>query len=211
MTNISTSDLSNLPQPENLRRLFQSLAMLDAIMSPEWEYRYYSYNSQWDKNETMGSMRNGSGDDLFALFTCQGCFLKGFSHEHWQGERSPQEFYKSIPEAFLQAASEPAFSHEHVTFCCWRLNDGEKWDQAGVPLPEGDDPDGSLFILSALDGHPETYQNFAQEYYEASIPLAPVAAIYDHESLTQDIVAALNKEIALSDLKENIAEIGYPG
>jgi len=31
---------------EALRKLTQSLAMLDAIMSPEWEYRYYSFNSK---------------------------------------------------------------------------------------------------------------------------------------------------------------------
>lgn len=209
MTKICTSNLSKLPSPENLRRLFQSLAMLDAILSPEWEYRYYSYNTHWDKNESMGSMRNGSGDDLFVLFTARGCFLKGFSHEHWQSDRSHQEFYRSIPDDLLPAASEPAFSPEHVTFCCWRLSDDEKWGQAGVPLPEGHDPDGSLFILSELDGQPETYQKFAEYYYERPLPLAPISAIFNHELLTQDIVGNLNLEIELSDLEEDILEIGY--
>jgi hypothetical protein len=37
-TVVSTRHLSNLPDIDNLRRLCQSLAMLDAILSPEWEY-----------------------------------------------------------------------------------------------------------------------------------------------------------------------------
>ncbi len=47
--------LAVLPDIEGLRNLTQSLAMLDAIMSPEWEYRYYSFNSKWDDGEMMAS------------------------------------------------------------------------------------------------------------------------------------------------------------
>jgi hypothetical protein len=78
---ISTRDLSGLPDIDALKRLMQSMAMLDAIMCPEWQYRLYSFNSKWAKGEQMGSMRDGQGDDLFALFTKDGCFLKGFAHE----------------------------------------------------------------------------------------------------------------------------------
>jgi hypothetical protein len=52
-----------LPPPEQLRRLCQSLAMLDAIFSPEWQYRLYSFNSRWAKGEMMASMRDGQGDE----------------------------------------------------------------------------------------------------------------------------------------------------
>jgi hypothetical protein len=44
---ISTRDLSALPTIETLRRLSQSLAMLDAIIVRDWDYRYYSFNSKW--------------------------------------------------------------------------------------------------------------------------------------------------------------------
>src|SRR5690349_3975316 len=64
---ISTRDLSRLPDVDALRRLLQNMAMLDAILSPEWEYRYYSFNSKWARGEQMGSMRDGCGDDFFAL------------------------------------------------------------------------------------------------------------------------------------------------
>lgn len=36
-----------LPPVASLHRITQSLAMLDGILCPEWEYRYYSFNSQW--------------------------------------------------------------------------------------------------------------------------------------------------------------------
>ncbi len=55
--------LASLPDVESLKQLSQSLAILDAIMSPDWEFRYYSFNSKWSEGEMMASMRDGSGDD----------------------------------------------------------------------------------------------------------------------------------------------------
>src|SRR5438105_3956555 len=79
---ISTRDLSLLPDVDGLRRTLQSMAMLDAILCPEWEFRYYSFNAAWDAGEQMGSMRNGSGDNFFAHFSPAGCWLKGFAHDY---------------------------------------------------------------------------------------------------------------------------------
>jgi hypothetical protein len=44
---ISTRDLSSLPDVDGLRKLLQTLATLDAILCPEWQYRYYSFNRAW--------------------------------------------------------------------------------------------------------------------------------------------------------------------
>ncbi|MEJ3716569.1 hypothetical protein ACU1JV_08435 [Paenibacillus sp. T2-29] len=67
-----------LPDLEVSRRIFQAAAILDAILMPEWEYRYYSYNAHWDENEQMASMRDGEGDHYFALFQPNGLIIKGF-------------------------------------------------------------------------------------------------------------------------------------
>ena len=53
---ISTRDLSAMPDLAGFRRLARSVAMLDAILSPEWEFRYYSFNSKWAEGEMMASM-----------------------------------------------------------------------------------------------------------------------------------------------------------
>lgn len=52
-----------VPDIATLRRRSQSLAMLAAMMSPEWESRYFSFASRRAPGEEMASMRNGSGDD----------------------------------------------------------------------------------------------------------------------------------------------------
>lgn len=76
---ISTRDLSRLPDVDGLKALLQSMAVLDAILERDWQFRYYSFNAAWAADEQMGSMRNGSGDEFFALFNAAGCWLKGFA------------------------------------------------------------------------------------------------------------------------------------
>ena len=54
-----------LPVAAELQRLCQSLAVLDAINSPDPEYRYYTYNRAWDEDEQLFEMNDGEGDQLF--------------------------------------------------------------------------------------------------------------------------------------------------
>src|SRR5690348_15606809 len=78
---ISTKDLSLLPDVESLKSLSQSLALLDAILCPDWSYRYYSFDRHWGVDVALGSMRNGQGDHYFCVFSTDGALLKGFEHE----------------------------------------------------------------------------------------------------------------------------------
>ncbi|MGA7805455.1 hypothetical protein [Bradyrhizobium sp.] len=73
--------MRQLPDVFSLKRLLQSVAILDAVICPEWPHRYYSFNANWATGEMMGSMRNGQGDEFFALFNSHGAFIKGFDHE----------------------------------------------------------------------------------------------------------------------------------
>jgi hypothetical protein len=215
---ISTRDLKILPDVDRLRALLQSVAMLDAILSPdEWEYRYYSFNSQWSKREQMGSMRNGCGDDFFALFNSSGCFLKGFAHESQMSPygRQPKVIWPgvldSVPSAFAAALKEPAFSMEDTTFCVWRLYSDEAWQRGRIEFPRGADPDGSQTLLVILDGKPKTYKAWAEDYYERRVNLAVVKQVYAHEPLTEELVQQLNADVTLKELAGDIKEIGYPG
>lgn len=45
---ISTRSLERLPAITDLRRIMKGLAALDAMLSADWESRYYSFNSKWD-------------------------------------------------------------------------------------------------------------------------------------------------------------------
>lgn len=218
---ISTRDLSGLPDIDALKRLMQSMAMLDAILHPEWEFRFYSFNSKWSKGKQMGSMRNGNGDDLFALFSTAGCFLKGFWHE---SDMSPyaKRTHKvwpgvldSVPDVFSPALHEPAFAMDDTTFCIWRQYEDNCWQcgkikfPAFIPRYEGqpDDPDGSEWLLLPYDGKPETFLEYASS---PTITLAHVEHVYRQKPLTTKLVKAINPELTLADLKLDIEEIGYP-
>lgn len=216
MMPISTHDLQLLPDVDRLRALLQSVAMLDAIFSPDWEYRYYSFNSRWSEREQMGSLRNGSGDGFFAFFNHSGCFLKGFAHESAMSpeRRQPKAIWSgvldSVPVAFAAALDEPAFCMEDTTFCIWRRYSDESWQRGTIAFPDGADPDGSQVLLSILDGKPTTYKTWAEGYYEQRVSLAAVKRVYAHERLTDELVQQLNAEATLEELASDIEEIGYP-
>jgi hypothetical protein len=160
----------------------------------------------------MGSMRNGQGDDFFALFNCHGVFIKGFDHESMVASLrlSSEQFYRDLPHQFSACCSEPAFSPELVTFCMWRLFEEPGWSRAKITLPPSEDNDGSAHLLAMLDCSPETYLRWATEYYESEVSAQAVIAVYEHRVLTEEIVAALNPMCSLTSLREDIAEIGYP-
>src|SRR6202035_3695076 len=69
----------DLPDVQNLLRISKAIAVLDAILSPDWQYRYYSFNSRWAAGKQMASMRNGEGDHYFILFSQHGAILKGYA------------------------------------------------------------------------------------------------------------------------------------
>jgi hypothetical protein len=223
---ISTRNLSQLPDVDGLRRLLQSLAMLDAILCRDWQFRLYSFNARWAGGEQMGSMRTGQGEDFFALFNPHGCFLKGFAHE---AEMTPYRsdpkrvwpgVLESVPQEFAACLREPAFAIEDTTFCIWRRYGDASWQRGKIEFPPGPDPDGSEFLLSPLDGRPETYREQAAWYFNKPfLTVETVRHIYEHRPLTDELVAALtphivieeeNPHMGVADLEDETTEIGYP-
>jgi hypothetical protein len=211
MQTISTRNLAALPDIPALRQLTQSLAMLDAILCPEWEGRYYSFNSHWTESEMMASMRDGSGDEWFLLFSLAGAAMKGFSYESpMAAAPTLLGVLSDVPSVFGNFLNEPAFSMNDATFCIWRTISDKQWQKGSIAYPSGSDPDGSADLLFILDGEPRTYQRWAEEYYEVDVSLDIVAHVYAHLPLSEEIVTKLNNDIALSDLAADIIEIGYP-
>lgn len=212
MEPISTQNLVRLPDPATMRELLRSMAMLDAILCPEWDYRYYSFDAHWSDGEEMASMRDGEGDEFFALFNKQGCFFKGFVHDSpaAAAEIDPLEHYRGLPDEYAYCMEEPAFSPSDVTFCLWRGFQEPTWHRHSVTLPEGEDPDGSEYLLLPFDGLPETYHEWAEEYFEVPVSLQAVKAIFERQRLTDDLIIALNPDLRLKQLRDDIREINYP-
>jgi hypothetical protein len=211
-----------LPGIDVVRDRSRAMAMLDAILSPEWEYRAYSFDAHWSPDQEMASMRDGCGNDYSIVFCPAGAFARGFDHE------SPMTPYRhtpltlwpglldSIPAVFQPQAHERAFSDPdgtlRATVCFWREVSDPAWNYGPVEVPTGrEDADGASWLFTGLtDSSPQAYRQFAQDYYELDVDLAAVRHLYALEPLTEEVVAALNPDVNLASLEQDRMQIGYP-
>ncbi|WP_189186825.1 hypothetical protein [Streptomyces albiflavescens] len=214
--------IRQLPEISIVRDRSRALAMLDAILSPEWEYRYFSFDSQWSPTEEMASMRDGCGNEYSIVFSRAGAYVRGFDHESpmtpyrvtppapWPG------LFDGVPEAFRAQVTEPAFSDHgtpRATVCFWREQADTVWKSGAVaPLPEGvEDGCSAEWLFDVLlDGRPEAYQRFAEEYYEVAVDVTAVRHVYALRPLTQSVVSLLNPAVPIPRLAEDLVQIGYP-
>jgi len=216
MSGVSTQKLEHFPSISKLERLLKSLATLDAILCPEWDYRFYSFNSEWAKNEQMGSMRNGCGDEFYVLFNSAGCFIKGFAHESamssWGTENQIpwNGLLSGLPTEFVEASKEPAFSMDNISFCVWRRHTDDAWLLGDIEFDDDEDPDGSEYLLEIFDCSPSTYKEFAADYHELDVDILLISKIYNHEKLDVDLIKSINPNANLDELLTELKEIGYP-
>lgn len=200
----------SLPTISELRRITQSLATLDLILSPEWEYRYYSFNSKWAPNEQMASMRNGCGDEYFILLTDMGwAGLKGLAHESPAAgiDGLSAKLQKAVPSKYKSFATESAFRWDETTFCFWCAGQESGWKAPGV-LDNVET--GANELLAIIESGPEGYWQFAQDYYECEVDQKAVEKVFQHLRIDQEMVSSLNHEIAIDDIQDGLLEIGYP-
>ncbi|WP_426490608.1 hypothetical protein [Hymenobacter sp. 102] len=206
---ISTLDPAQLPDAATLQRLCQSLAALDAINSPEPEYRYYTYNPEWDAQEAVFEMTDGEGDQMLVLFRPEGCVINGFLHEYDQPDKS--QVTRGLPDAFEEFMFGEPVNSIGTTFCLW-YTPAHGW-QTGVVENEDD---GSEELLYIFDQNPETYADWANEYYldgteRELLEPEDVAAIYRHEPLTRETARRMNNELEdWPQLAADLDGIGYP-
>jgi hypothetical protein len=206
---ISTQDYSVLPDAAALKQLSKALAALDAINSPEWEYRYYSYNAEWGTGEEMLEMSDGEGDQMLVLFRPEGCVINGFLHEYDQPDKA--SVTRGLPECFDEFMFGEPVNSVGTTFCLW-YTAAHGW-QTGVVESEDD---GSEELLYIFDGDPETYTEWADEYYgedtdRSPIDGAAVEQVYQGATLTKKLVLAIVDDLEdWPQLAEDLQAIGYP-
>jgi hypothetical protein len=204
---ISTKAL-NLPDRKTLQTICKAIAVLDAILSQEWEYRYYSYNYKWADNEEFFEMRNGEGDQMLILFQKDGCVINGFSHESEQ--QNLENLTKSLPSQFNEFIFGEPIKSIGATFCIW-TTEMKSWKVGELESYD----DHSEQLLKIFDGKPQTYIDWATEYFEGSykesgIPLDTVAKIFSGETLTKDMVLSIVDELEdWKQLENDLKEIDY--
>ncbi|MFE0640622.1 hypothetical protein ACFW2Y_03200 [Streptomyces sp. NPDC058877] len=214
-----------LPGIEELRDHSRALAMAEAVLCPEWEGRCYSFDAHWSEDEQLASMRDGEGGEYTIVLSPAGAFARAFDHESPLSPFGPLAdgrtwpgLLDGVPEPFGEYLTEPAFTDEdgvHVTTAClWREAADTAWRTGPVEFPDLDghpDPDGSGRLFRLLtDRSAEAYAEWAEEYYERPVDRGAVRRLLALHPLTAELVAALNPEVTLADLAEDIQEIGYP-
>ncbi|WP_241775155.1 hypothetical protein [Chryseobacterium sp. ERMR1:04] len=205
---ISTKDQTLLPNTKILQTICKAISALDAILSQEWEYRYYSYNNKWSDHEEFFEMRDGSGNQMLILFPQNGCVINGFAHEYTQ--QSKQQLTTNLPSIFNEFIFGEPVNSIGTTFCLWTIEE-KNWQTGPLESYE----DNSKEMLSIFNGNPQTYIDWATEYFEDSyketgIPLETVAKIYTGETLTKEMVLTIVEEIEdWEQLETDLLEIGY--
>jgi hypothetical protein len=205
-----------LPEPAILLTRCRALAALDLILSPEWEYRYYSFNSKWSPGEMMASMRNGCGDEWWMVFSDAGwTALKGVAHEFPAAEEGGEDLSLSLqsacPASIQSFAQEAAFRWDDTGFCQFHLDDGKGWQRANDLTSFPHLETGEEELLRHLAGDASDYLRFAADYYELELPLDAVQHVFDLKPITPDLVARLNPETDWDEIAEELyEEIGYP-
>ncbi|MFE9167946.1 hypothetical protein ACFYNZ_00170 [Streptomyces kebangsaanensis] len=212
-----------LPDVPSLRNLCRSLAMAEAVVNPEGDERYHTFDPNWSPTEEFASMWNGSGDEYAIVFSPAGAYVRGFDHEsplspyhHHDVPRPWPGVVDSVPTVFRQYVHEPAFTDEDgtpvVTVCLWHEAGTGRWRAGEIDFPEGHpDPDGSAWLFELLtDPTPEAFQAFAEDYYETAVDLEAVRHVYRLRPLDQAVIARLNPTASVKDVVQEAIAIGYP-
>ncbi|KQO17851.1 hypothetical protein [Paenibacillus sp. Leaf72] len=206
-------DMPKLPAPERLEKQMRILAALDLMMCEEEWLRVHRYDSSWSDDETMGSLNNGAGDVVFVVFAPEGAIIKGFDHESPYSPHAQEEYgtwpgiYDEVPEALLHRIQDVAFTYEDVTFCIWWENGNSAWHISEYEQPGGWE-DGADFLLGYLCDSPESYQEWAQGYFEEELDLAAVRAVFEGAEITKELIASLNPERDAEEALEELEALG---
>ena len=206
---ISTKDLTLLPDRRTLENICQAISVMDAILSQEWQFRYYSFNSKWDVNERCLQMRDGSGDEMHILFREEGCAINGFAHEFDQPNKD--KLTLNLPEVFDEFINGEPVNSIGTTFCIWST-ELKNWQIGEIENHKNN----SQEMLSIFDGQPKSYIDWASEYFEESyktsgIPLDTVMQIYDGQTLTKPMVLSIVDDLEdWEQLEKDLIEIDYP-
>lgn len=192
--------LIQLPPPARLDVIARGLATLDALLSEEWDYRYYSFKARWADGERLASMRDGCGDDWFLVLTDDRAFLKGLAHDRAQLDATV--LYAGLPAALAKQLAEPAFAMDRVSYGGW-------WEAGAWTLRCAPGAEPRMHEhLKLLQGNPAEYREYAEDYFEADVPLGVVEHVLAGRPLDDQLVQSISQR-SLVGLAADLDEIDY--
>jgi len=184
--------------PRNIAKKLKLFALADAIIEPDWEFRYFSYNSKWSATAEMASLRDGCGGEWFLWLSGE---LAGFKCLSPNDGVMPdlEKVKRTFPQAYRPFVAEPAFSMEAAS-CIWYL-DGTEWRKFGL---------SSVSLIDIDDiSHwtPSDYHSWASGYYDVDIDIKLIDKLLKGE-FSEELAKNLNPKVDMSKLKLDLDEIG---
>jgi len=187
-----------LPMIETIKQKLRRLALLDAIIEQEWEYRYYSFDSEWSETEEMASLRDGSGGEWFFLFEGQNMAFKCTSPVDGLVQDF-EELKIKVPERFSSFLNEPAFSMNQGS-CIWYLHE-QTWVKLGNSIKDLPNPE-KIIVMTASD-----YCKFVESYFERQVDESLVESVLEGK-YTLDMAKQINPDVDIELLTKDMIEIG---
>jgi len=181
-----------------VREKLKNLAILEAIVCPDWELRYFSYNGTWGNGVEMASMRDGCGSEWFTWFKGNATAYKCFSPEDGL-MTNLDAIKKEFPAVFAGFVNECAFSMQHAT-CLW-YKESSQWVKFGNEVVH------SIGLEQVLSWEAKDYCSWAREYYERELSERLVAKVLEGQR-NETIVIQINPALEWNTFVTELAEMG---
>ncbi|GAA2158242.1 hypothetical protein GCM10009760_61100 [Kitasatospora kazusensis] len=208
--------LSLLPDPAALRDRCRAIALLDTVL--DTYAPTHTFVAGWRDGVDLAFMDNGSGDQYAVVFDPAGVFLYGFDHEsdatpwreedraHWPG------LLDGLPASLAHYTEAPEFQCHgffDATVCAWREDGDTEWRCGPVEFAP-DESDGADWLFGLLlDGSPDAYVSFAEDYFERSVDRDAVAAVLAGSPLSRATVISLSSSADYEAIAEQARRLGY--
>lgn len=199
-----------LAEPKKLYALAQSLAMLDAIICPDWEYRCFNFDAHLEQGQALATINHIKGDSCLIWFSDAGVVIKGYFVPPYPSDIDfPQQIKKSLPDCFQSILNDPIFYLDQASFCYWYSQSEGQWHKVEHGGSRQVEP-RIQYLLRLFNSDPNEYQKWAKEYFESYLLIGPITAVYNHSALTKTLVRLLNPCLGYRDAKRFATEIDYP-
>jgi hypothetical protein len=175
------------------------LALLDAGICQEWQYRYFSYNARWGPGTQMASLRDGCGSHWYMLLDNKDCAFKVYD----KGNKiSLDEAIKFIPKGtfFQDFINEPAFLIEEISQIGYFNN--------GIIKYYGNEVSGPLSVKEVTQWNVDNYANWARPYYEMEVSDIDFINLWNDPS-DVDTWSRIISEFDIDGFNNDILEIGW--
>jgi len=183
---------------KTLRQKLKNFALADAIISPNWESRYFSYNGKWSAAEEVASLRDGCGGEWFLWLSANLAAYKCLSPE--DGLMADLENAKTkIPTDYDSFITDPAFSMDRAT-CIWYWEDSS-WQKQGLSV------EYLIDLEAIIKWTTKDYHAWATDYYEREIDIKALDNLFE-TTFSEETALKLNSEVDMSELRKELMEMG---